>query len=104
MTNTVTTPVTLLLAQPALAATPGWRGSGLTSLQVLGIFVGIPLAMFVVITLLFVLLPSWAGETRHRPGPGSTVEPAWFAGPADGQRSVEVAEPSQDGGGASASW
>lgn len=94
----------LLWAPPAFATLPGWRGSGLTLLEVLGYYVGIPLALFLVISVLFVLVPFWVGESRRSPGLLWTAEPVWFDGARDGQQSVDVAEPSQDGGGASASW
>ena len=96
----------LVVASPALAAGGGWRGTGLTFLQLLGVLVGGPIVLFVVISLLFVQIPAWIGESRYRTGPGllGAPRPVWFKGPADEQGSLDVAEPSQDGGGASASW
>lgn len=89
---------------PALAAAAGWRGSGLNGLQILGIYVGGPLALFGLIALLLVALPAWMNESRHRPELLWTAEPTWFGGPADGPAALQVTEPSEDGGGASASW
>lgn len=96
-------------AGPAVAAEPGWRGTGMTLLQVLGVFLGLPLGLFIVISLIFVLLPSWAREVRYRPGLVWTAEPVWFDGPET--RSDQAsgaaeppARPTTDGGGASASW
>lgn len=96
--------LTLAAPAPALAVVSGWRGSGLTGLQVLGIYVGGPLGLFLLIALLFVALPAWASGSRHRPELVWTAEPTWFGGPADGQGALQVTEPSEDGGGASASW
>lgn len=92
------------VATPALAAGPGWRGSGLPALDMLGVFVGIPLGLFLVISLLFVLIPTWVSERRQRSELTWTAETRWFEGPSEGEQAVEVAEPSEDGGGASASW
>lgn len=89
---------------PALAVVSGWRGSGLSGLQVLGIYVGGPLGLFLLIALLFVALPAWVGGSRHRPELVWTAEPTWLGGPADGQAALQFTEPSEDGGGASASW
>lgn len=94
----------LLWAPPAFAALPGWRRSGLTFLEVLGFYVGLPLALFIGISLLFVLIPFWVGESRRSQKSSWGAQPLWFDGPRDGQQSVDVAEPSQDGGGASARW
>lgn len=63
------TSVPLLAASTALAANHPYdgedSGSGLTVLQTLGIYVGIPLALFLVISFL-VVLPGWARGDRNR--------------------------------------
>lgn len=74
----------------------------LTPLEVLGIFVGIPLALFALIALL-VVAPSWARDARYRPGLPWTAEPVWFEGPErDGDGPAERRP--NGGGGASADW
>lgn len=101
----VTATVILATPSPALAAVSAWRGSGLSGLQVLGIYVGGPLALFLLIGLLLVVLPAWASGFRNRAEESAwTGEPAWFDGPAEGQEALRVTEPSDEGGGASAGW
>lgn len=95
-----------LPASAAPAASGEWRGTGVTLLQFLGLYAGLPIVLFGVVAFLFVLLPSWAREGRNRPGGEllGSAEPVWFNGPGDAQSALQVAEPSQDGGGASAHW
>lgn len=84
----------------------------LTPLETLGIFAGIPVALFLIITLL-VVAPSWARDARYRPGLPWTADPVWFEGPDSAPAPGEVEDvgepaprdaPTRDGGGASASW
>jgi hypothetical protein len=79
-------------------------GPGLSVLQTLGIFVGIPVLLFVVIAVL-VAAPSAARGPRYRPGVGWWAAPVWFNGPDDAERAVRASAGSaNDGGGASARW
>jgi hypothetical protein len=79
-------------------------GPGLSVLQTIGIFVGIPLLIFMTIVVL-VLAPSAARGPRYRPGLGWWAAPVWFNGPDDAERAVrESADSPSKGGGASARW
>ena len=80
-------------------------GEGLTAIQTLLIFVGIPVAVYVIIALL-VSAPSLARGPRYRPGLGWWAAPVWFNGPDDADVAVRTATPtsSKEGGGASARW
>jgi hypothetical protein len=107
---TATTALLVLPATPAAAAllaTPDDgedTGPGLSVLQTLGIFVGIPVLLFVVIAVL-VSAPSAARGPRYRPGLGWWAAPVWFNGPDDAERAVrESAGSAGQGGGASARW
>lgn len=97
----------LLAGSPAYAAThvdDGQdRGGGLSVIQTLLIFVGIPAAMFVIIVLL-VSAPSMARGPRYRPGLGWWAAPVWFNGPDDADTAVRTATATTAGGGASARW
>lgn len=91
-----------------------------STLQTIGLFVGVPAAAFVIIALLCTA-PSWGRDPRYRPGLTWTADPTWIGGPEDPER-PEVAsgparpalsgEPAAEGeettasrtGGASASW
>lgn len=85
-------------------------GSGLTVLQTLGLYIGIPLALFLFISFL-VVLPGWIRGDRNRRevgwiGQNGSGAPA-DAGPAAGsassaQQSVSAGKPGT--GGASGSW
>lgn len=93
-------------ALPALALSDGEEpGPGLGLVETLGIFVGIPLALFCLIALLAV-----ASGLRHRPRyrPGRPWDhgPVWFAGPTDPDSALVAARPGPGvtGGGASAEW
>ena len=95
-------------ATPALAiGERGDPGGHLTWVQTLLMFLGIPLAAFVVIAFL-VYLPSLVRGPRYRPGRPWTAGSVWFGGPADPDTAVaEVTSlPSAtiEGGGASARW
>lgn len=76
---------------------------GLSVLETVLWFVGVPLGLFVVITLL-VMAPSAARGPRYRPGLGWWAAPVWFNGPDDPDAAVRAAEPTAGGGGASARW
>ena len=78
-------------------------GGGLSVMQTLLIFVGIPALLFVVISLL-VVAPSMARGPRYRPGLGWWAAPVWFNGPPDADTAVRTAAPTTGGGGASARW
>ena len=107
---TAATALLLLPATPAAAAglarpDDGERpGPGLSVLQTLGIFVGIPVLLFVVIAVL-VSAPSAARGPRYRPGLGWWAAPVWFSGPDDAERAVRASRRRPaEGGGASARW
>ena len=95
------------LASPAFAATHPDDGSqsgpGLSVLQTVLIFVGIPAGLFVLIALL-VTAPSIARGPRYRPGLGWWAAPVWFNGPDDADSAVRSAAATAGGGGASARW
>ncbi|MGH8971053.1 MAG: aa3-type cytochrome oxidase subunit CtaJ [Actinomycetes bacterium] len=100
--------VVALSASPAHAANVDdgqEAGDGLSALATLGIFVGIPAALFLVITVLAVA-PSMARGPRYRPGLGWWAAPVWFNGPEAADAAVRdaVATPSRESGGASARW
>jgi len=95
--------VSPLIAMPAYADVPeGWSDpdpvDGLQALLVLG---GIPLALFLVITLL-VLAPSLArGERLGSAAPGNE----WFGGPRTGTDELEADSAREiETGGASGRW
>jgi hypothetical protein len=110
--STAVTALLVLPATPAAAAVTVLArrddgddpGPGLNVLQTLGIFVGIPALLFLVIAVL-VSAPSAARGPRYRPGVGWWAAPVWFNGPDDAERAVrESAGSSSEGGGASARW
>lgn len=78
-------------------------GDGLSVVETLLWFVGLPLLLFVVIALL-VTAPSMARGPRYRPGLGWWAAPVWFNGPEDADAAVRQATPSTGAGGASARW
>jgi hypothetical protein len=78
-------------------------GAGLSVVETLLIFVGIPAAIFVAIVLL-VSAPSAARGPRYRPGLGWWAAPVWFNGPEDADTAVRTATATAGGGGASARW
>ena len=110
---TGTTALLVLPTTPALAAVRvvvarpddgDDPGGGLTVLQTLGLFVGIPVALFVIIALL-VSLPGMARGPRYRPGVGWWAAPIWFNGPDEAERAVrDTTAATTEGGGASARW
>jgi len=107
---TVVLLTSLAAGTPAYAATLAANtddgqdpGGGLSVLQTLLIFVGIPAALFVAIVLL-VSAPSMARGPRYRPGLGWWAAPVWFNGPDDADSAVRSATATTGGGGASARW
>lgn len=66
------------------------RGPGLSVLQTLGLYVGIPLPIVLVVMLL-TFAPSGARGPRYRPGLTWWAEPVWIGGPIDEQRAVDTA-------------
>jgi hypothetical protein len=98
-----------LAAAPALAVPPeGWPAPDpVSTLDMLLVLLGIPLALFVGITLL-VYVPSMARGERYTPGLAWRNENEWFGGPRGGLGAADHAEPESvgesDRGGASARW
>ena len=90
-----TASVPLLAASSALAANHPYDGEdagpGLTVLQTLGLYVGIPLGLFLLISFL-VVLPGWARGDRNR------REVGWV-----GQNGTTAAAPNSAASGASSS-
>jgi len=102
----LTVAVTLvLLPTPAWAAVDDGSepGDGLSVVETLFWFVGIPLVLFVGIALL-ASAPSMARGPRYRPGLGWWAAPIWFNGPESADTAVRTAAPTVGGGGASARW
>ena len=105
------TSVPLLAASSAFAA--GFQGedagSRLSVLETIGIFVCIPLGLFVLISVL-VLLPGWIKGDRNRNEIGWDAQSAAKAGPAKGaaaatgESEAKAGTASSGTGGASGSW
>ena len=111
--------LTLALAPPASANTPlrGWDdGSDMSVLGALLLFVGVPLAIVLGITL-FVLAPSLVSGSRDQGSASRWGEAQWFGGElgagsaerpqleaASGATSSEDVDQVVTGGGASARW
>jgi hypothetical protein len=97
----------LLAVTSATADSSDSSGSGLSALQTIGIFVCIPLGMFLTIALL-VLAPGWIKGDAHRKEVGwSGATTAAGGGNAAGdQQSVAAGKPGSADvtGGASGSW
>ena len=106
-TVAVTTALVLVSSTPAFAAThpdDGQEsGAGLTVIETLLIFVGIPAALFLTIVIL-VNASARARGPRYRPGLGWWAAPIWFNGPDDADAAVRTATATTGGGGASARW
>lgn len=95
------------IAAPAGADVPeGWTGEGayeVNPVQAVLIFVGIPLALFVLITFL-VLLPSLIRGERFTVGGQATAD-QWFGGPVKGTAELPAPDDEESkAGGASARW
>ena len=98
---------TLAVASPAVAAPSvhaleNGTGDGLSFLENVLIFAGIPLGLFCLITLL-VLAPSIM-RGGYKPSLGWWAEPVWFGGPSNPYEALEDVHETQEGGGASARW
>ena len=106
-TVAVATALVSLSSTPAFAATHpddgGEPGAGLSVIETLLIFVGIPAAMFIAVVIL-VNASSRARGPRYRPGLGWWAAPIWFNGPDDADVAVRTATATTGGGGASARW
>ena len=118
-------PVLVLGARPATAAPPEqWpEAEPASTLEVLLLLGAVPVALFLLITLL-VYVPSMARGERYTPGRAWRAETVWFGGPKGGIEAADKVEPaalepgrqqpadgaheaqpaSQDRGGASARW
>ena len=100
-------PLTTLLASPAFAAQRRYEGDdpgpGLTAVETLGLFLGIPLLVITIVYLL-VFAGSGARGPRYRAGVAWRGDPEWFGGPTDGTSGVEAGSSTSGGGGARAHW
>jgi hypothetical protein len=92
--------VVTCLTGTAFASPPEtWQGdSGTSTLKALLLLVGVPLLLFVVITLL-VYLPSMRQNQSYRPGQVWRGEPEWFGGPRGGLDALDREEPATVGAG-----
>ena len=92
--------VVICLTGSAFASPPEtWQGDrGTSTLKTLLLLVGVPLLLFVVITLL-VYLPSMRQNQSYRPGQVWRGEPEWFGGPRGGLDALDRAEPATVGTG-----
>jgi hypothetical protein len=105
---TVTAVVTVATVAPALPALASKRddgdepGAAMGALEALLLFVGVPIAAFVVISLLVWVTSS--GGQRYRPGAAWTAGNVWFGGPEQPQRALQSAQPTSEEGGARARW
>jgi hypothetical protein len=101
------TSVPLLAANTVLAATSNHNyqgedsGPGLTVLQTLGIYVAIPLGLFLVISFL-VVLPGWVKGDRNRNAVGWSKSNR--AATSDDAAQKVTADTASGTGGASGSW
>lgn len=93
-------------ASPALAVNEVGHW-GLTWVQTLLIFIGIPVGAFLLITFL-VYLPSIVRGPRYRPGRPWTAGSVWFGGPEEAvgphEEVSDLPATTTEGGGASARW
>jgi hypothetical protein len=79
-------------------------GEGMPILDVIGVYIGIPLGLFLLITA-FVVGPGMLRRPRYRPGRPWQHDPVWFAGPARPESALRAATPGpQTGGGVGADW
>ena len=105
---TVGLPLTVLLASPALAAQRHYEGDdpgpGLTAVQTLGLFIGIP-ALVIAVIYLLVFAGSGSRGPRYRAGVAWQGEPEWWGGPEGGTGDATgLSAGSTGGGGARAHW
>ncbi|MFD2081519.1 hypothetical protein SAMN05421678_106218 [Actinopolymorpha cephalotaxi] len=84
----------------ALAGTPDtWtKETPMPMLEVLGIYAGIPIGLFALITLL-VLTPSLIRGSRVQPGVSWSGQPEWFGDRPDAEQSAEADRTEQSTGG-----
>jgi hypothetical protein len=73
----------------------------MSTIEILGWFVLVPLTAFGVIALL-VYAPSWVRGPKYRPGLQWWAEPVWIGG--ESMEAVTTIEPVTEGGGCSARW
>ena len=73
----------------------------MSTLEVMGWFVLLPLTVYLVISLL-VFTPSWVRGPRYRPGLSWWAEPVWIGGA--GLDAAREAAAAPEGGGCSARW
>ena len=96
-----------VLASPAFAAQRRYEGDdpgpGLTAVETLGLFVGIP-ALVIAVVYLLVFAGSGARGPRYRPGVAWRGAPQWWGAPVQAGDAVEAAAPTAGGGGARAHW
>lgn len=95
----------LLTAAPASARVDDGERSApaLSTLESLALFVGAPLAIVAVVTVL-TLLPSGLRRPRYRPVRGWEHEPLWFGGPEQPDVALAEARPADGLGGARGRW
>lgn len=96
----------LATAGPASAEVPeGWSDPDAVSvLQAVLVLAGIPLLLFLVISVL-VYLPAMVRGERVAPGGGATRENQWFGGPRKGTAELAAADTEESkAGGASGRW
>jgi hypothetical protein len=92
--------ITLLLA----ADEGSVPGPGLGIVLTLVIFIGIPVAVFLLLAML-VYGPGLLRRPRYRPGRGEwDYPPTWAGGPSDIESALRVARSEPRGGGAGARW
>lgn len=79
-------------------------GPGISVLQTLGVYVGIPLGIYLVLALL-TFAPSTTRGPRYRPGSGWNADTAWLGGPKDTAGGTDTdASRAHGAGGASGQW
>lgn len=79
-------------------------GGGLSTLEVVAVFVLVPLVLLLGIAAL-VWLPGVVRGSRYRPAAGWSAAPMWFGGPPDPVAAVESASAGElTRGGAGGSW
>lgn len=95
----------LASAVPAFALTDGDDpGKPLSAALTVLIYVGIPVAAFLIIAVL-ATAPSMLRRPRYRPGRPWTADPLWFAGPDDADAALRATRVGTTAkGGASAEW
>lgn len=95
----------LFAALPAYAQGPVEPpGEGMPLVDVILVFVCIPLGLFLLITA-FVVGPTLLRRPRYRPGRPWPHDPVWFAGPIRPEQALRAAEPAgQSSGGTGADW